>query len=120
MEKKILELTKEHFGEKFKPKHEPYLGVYEISEWTFGEREDIAEQSSIQKKDKKTGEVDVKMQSSKFRTLTMVKCTKTAPFVANYKNVRDMPIIIAEWLYSHIDELNDDDGLTVEDLKKFD
>jgi hypothetical protein len=116
MFKSNIELTKEDFGEKFDPKrHEQYLGEYEFQEWTFGDREDVIEQASDQIKDK-DGSMDIIMKSSRFRVLTILKCTNKAPFKITLKSLRALPPALGEWMYTKCNDLNDDFDL--DEIKK--
>ncbi len=116
MLKTTVELTKEDFGEKYNPKkHDKYIGEYEFEEWTFGDREDVIEQASEQVKDAK-GNLDIIMRSSKFRSLTIQKCMKKAPFKITITEIRKCPPALGEWLYRKCDDLNDEYDL--EEIKK--
>ena len=111
-----LVLEKADFGSKFRKEYEPYLGAYRFEEWTFGEREDVIEQSSETLKAKKGEKMEIIMKSSKFRALTVSKCLKIAPFKISVKNIRDAPVVITEWFYKKVAELNED--MDVDEIKK--
>lgn len=100
-----IELDKEAFGEGYNEMYAPYLGAYRFEQWTFGDREDVIEQSAEQVKTSK-GDFDMVMKSSKFRVLTISKCLKEAPFKINYKTIRSVPVVLGEWLYEKSAEVN--------------
>lgn len=118
MKNKIVTITEEKFGEAFHEDYDYLLGDYKLREWSFGEREDIIEMSSVQKLNNKTKEMELSMKSSKFRVLTMLACIREAPFgkVTN-KAIRDLPVFVAEYLFDEISELNE--SMSEDQQKKF-
>ncbi|KKN31651.1 hypothetical protein LCGC14_0821690 [marine sediment metagenome] len=118
MKNKIVSITEEMFSDAYHEDYEYLLGDYRLQEWSFGEREDVIEMSSVQRIDPKTKQVDFAMKSSKFRVLTMLYCIKEAPFgKVTQKAIRDLPVIVAEFLFESVSELNE--SMTEEQQKKF-
>lgn len=118
MKTKLLTITEEQFGDVYDEDYEYLLGDYKLQEWSFGEREDIIEMSSIQRINPRTKEMELSMKSSKFRVLTLMACLKTAPFgkVTN-KAIRDLPVFIAEYLFEEVTDLNE--AMSEAQQKKF-
>ena len=107
MRKKLITVSEEDFGIDYDEEYEEYVGDYVLREWTFGEREDIIELSSVQKVDTKTSEITVEMKSSKFRVFVLQACLRSAPFKTTVKAIRGLPIALAEYLFEEVSELNE-------------
>ena len=115
-----LELVKEAFGTKWREEYTEYLGSYTLTEWRFGNREEVLEASSDMKKvkDGKKTKSESEIKFSRYRTTTLLYCIKSAPFTVSMKAIKDLPVGLADFFHEIVDELNDD-GISAEELKKF-
>ena len=118
MKNKLVSITEEQFGDAYHEDYEYLLGDYKLQEWSFGEREDIIEMSSIQRINPKTKEMELSMRSSKFRVLTLMACIKEAPFgKVTQKSIRELPVFVAEFLFEEVSDLNE--SMSEAQQKKF-
>ncbi len=120
MLEKTIELVKEAFGKKWRQEYTKYLGTYVLTEWRFGNREEVLEASSDMKKvkDGKKNKTESEVKFSRYRTTTLLYCIKSAPFTVSMKAIKDLPVGIADFFHEIVDDLNDD-GISAEELKKF-
>ncbi len=117
---KTIELVQEAFKEKWREDYRKYLGTYVLTEWRFGNREEVLEAASDMKKvkDGKKTKSESEVKFSRYRTTTLLHCIKTAPFTVSMKSVRALPVGLADFFLDIVEDLNDD-GISAEELKKF-
>jgi hypothetical protein len=96
-----------------------YVGQYEISEWTFGERERIIGNSSKQVVGE-DGKIISTMDSSVFRLEVMRTCIKKCPLktAPTNKYISGMPTWLGEAIWEKVSSLNDR-TMDSEEAKKF-
>ena len=99
---------------------ELYVGVYEIREWSFGEREKIIGSSSVQKMNKK-GEMESTLNSARFRLNVMQTCIRRVASLGSAPTksfLEDMPVWLGEAIWEKVNAINEQ-SFEADESKKF-